>query len=212
MCGICGSYAYGSRDAPDIGALRGMRDAMAVRGPDAYGEWMDESGRAWLGHRRLAIIDLSERGAQPMTNAAGKIAITFNGEIYNYRALRHELEAKGHTFRSESDTEVLIEAYWAYGPAFVSRLRGMFAFALWDAGREQLLLARDPYGIKPLYYADRARQFLFASSVKALTAHPLLRPPPGTCRRCGFLRIWGAYRSRGRSIRARTFYRQAAIW
>ncbi len=83
MCGICGSYAYGSRDAPDIGALRGMRDAMAARGPDAYGEWMDESGRAWLGHRRLAIIDLSERGAQPMTNTAGEIAITFNGEIYN---------------------------------------------------------------------------------------------------------------------------------
>ncbi len=186
MCGICGSYAYGSRDVPDIGALRGMRDAMGARGPDAFGEWMEERGRAWLGHRRLAIIDLSERGAQPMTNAAGKIAITFNGEIYNYRALRHELEAKGHTFRSESDTEVLIEAYWAYGPAFVSRLRGMFAFALWDAGREQLLLARDPYGIKPLYYADRARQFLFASSVKALTAHPLCGRSPEPAGVAGF--------------------------
>ncbi len=172
MCGICGSFAYGDVAGPGVTAMRVMRDSMVARGPDGRGEWLSQNGRVWLGHRRLAIIDLSERGAQPMTSPGGGLTVTFNGEIYNYKELRRALETKGHQFRSDSDTEVLIELYRAMGPSFISLLRGMFAFALWDMERELLMLARDPYGIKPLYYANPAGEFLFASSVKALTAHP----------------------------------------
>ncbi len=172
MCGICGMMAYKSAKARDIGALRDLRERMANRGPDGKGEWISANGAAWLGHRRLAIMDLSERGSQPMVTADGRLAVTFNGEIYNYRELRQSLEARGHRFKSASDTEVLLELYRAEGVPFVSRLRGMFAFALWDEEAQRLLLARDPYGIKPLYYADRKGQLIFASSAKALARHP----------------------------------------
>ena len=147
-----------------------MRDHMAARGPDSAGIWLSDDQRVALGHRRLSIIDLSERAAQPMLTADRMLAVTFNGEIYNYRELRRGLEAKGYLFRSQSDTEVLLHLYADKGEAMVHELRGMFTFALWDSRKRALLLARDPYGIKPLYYADDGRTLRFASQVKALLA------------------------------------------
>jgi len=171
MCGIAGIYAYHyAANAVDRTELQRIRDHMAARGPDGLGEWYSENGRVALGHRRLTIIDLSERGAQPMASADGKLVVTFNGEIYNYRELRASLEAKGRTFRTQTDTEVLLHLYAERGEAMVNDLRGMFAFGLWDAEKGALLLARDPYGIKPLYYADDGWTFRFASQVKALLA------------------------------------------
>lgn len=171
MCGIAGIYAYHYAANPaDQGELRRIRDHMAARGPDGLGEWCSPNKRVILGHRRLSIIDLSERGAQPMVSADGKLVVTFNGEIYNYRELRRALETKGYVFRTESDTEVILQLYAHKGEAMVHDLRGMFAFGLWDARKNGLLLARDPYGIKPLYYADNGWTLRFASQVKALLA------------------------------------------
>ena len=155
MCAVAGIFAYHYAANPvHREELRKMRDHMAARGPDGVGEWWAQDGRVGLGHRRLAIIDLSDRGAQPMASVDGNAVITFNGEIYNYRTLRTDLESKGYVFRTETDTEVLLHLYAAKGAAMVHDLRGMFAFALWDLEKQSLLLARDPYGIKPLYYAD----------------------------------------------------------
>ena len=171
MCGIAGVYAYRSTARPvDRDELVRMRDHMASRGPDGSGEWHSPDGRVGFGHRRLSIIDLSSRGAQPMQTADGRLVVTFNGEIYNYRALRSKLEAKGYAFRSNSDTEVLLHLYAEFGHDMLRELRGMFAFGIWDAQEQQLLLARDPYGIKPLYYADDGSTLRFASQVKALMA------------------------------------------
>jgi asparagine synthase (glutamine-hydrolysing) len=171
MCGVAGIYAYHYAANPvDRAELRRIRDHMVARGPDGHGEWYSSDERVGLGHRRLAIIDLSERGAQPMSSVDGKIVITFNGEIYNYRQLRAALEARGRTFRTQTDTEVLLHLYAEKGEAMVNDLRGMFAFGLWDAAKGALLLARDPYGIKPLYYADDGWSVRFASQVKALLA------------------------------------------
>ena len=171
MCGIAGIYSYHYAANPiDLGELRLIRDRMAARGPDGAGEWCSTDRRVGFGHRRLAIIDLSELGAQPMFSADGKTVITCNGEIYNYRELRAELKSQGHVFRTQTDTEVLLQLYAARGPAMVDELRGMFAFALWDSEKRGLLLARDPYGIKPLYYADDGWTFRFGSQVKALLA------------------------------------------
>ena len=171
MCGIAGIYAYHyAANAVDRAELRRIRDHMAARGPDGLGEWYSQDERVGLGHRRLTIIDLSERGAQPMASADGKLVVTFNGEIYNYRHLRASLEAKGRRFRTQTDTEVLLHLYAEKGEAMVQDLRGMFAFGLWDAEKSALLLARDPYGIKPLYYADDGWTLRFASQVKALLA------------------------------------------
>jgi asparagine synthase (glutamine-hydrolysing) len=171
MCGIAGIYAYHyAANAVDRAELRRIRDHMATRGPDGLGEWYSQDERIGLGHRRLTIIDLSERGAQPMMSADGKLVVTFNGEIYNYRQLRASLEARGRIFRTQTDTEVLLHLYAEKGEAMVNDLRGMFAFGLWDADKGCLLLARDPYGIKPLYYADDGWTLRFASQVKALLA------------------------------------------
>ena len=171
MCGIVGIYAYHyAANAIDRAELRCIRDHMAARGPDGLGEWYSQDERVGFGHRRLSIIDLSEQGAQPMMSADGKLVVTFNGEIYNYRELRASLEAKGHTFRTQTDTEVLLHLYADKGEAMVHDLRGMFAFGLWDVEKRALLLARDPYGIKPLYYADDGWTVRFASQVKALLA------------------------------------------
>lgn len=171
MCGIAGLYAYHYAANPiDMTELRAIRDHMAARGPDGRGEWSSQDGRVGFGHRRLAIIDLSDAAAQPMSSRDGKIVVTFNGEIYNYRSLRSDLESKGYVFRTHSDTEVLLQLYALRGAAMVHDLRGMFAFALWDGEKRGLLLARDPYGIKPLYYADDGWTFRFASQVKALVA------------------------------------------
>jgi len=171
MCGIAGVYAYHyAANSVDLAELRRIRDYMAARGPDGVGEWHAQDERVALGHRRLAILDLSERGAQPMSSADGTLVITFNGEIYNYKELRAKLEANGYAFRTETDTEVLLHLYAQKGEAMVNDLRGMFAFGLWDARKRALLLVRDPYGIKPLYYADDGWTLRFASQVKALLA------------------------------------------
>src|SRR5215469_8075648 len=183
MCGIAGIYAY-LDVAP--AANRAEVARMKTRGPDGSGDWVSSDGRVCFTHRRLAIIDLSEGGAQPMHSADGALTITFNGEIYNYRELRAELQRKGHTFRTESDTEVLLQLYAERGPAMVECLRGMFAFGLWDARRRSLLLARDPLGVKPLYYADDGWTFRFASQAKALLAGGAVSRAPDPAGIVGF--------------------------
>src|SRR5262245_52971677 len=171
MCGIAGIYAYRSTArSVDRDELVRMRDHMASRGPDGSGEWYSADNRVGFGHRRLSIIDLSSRGAQPMQTADGRLVVTFNGEIYNYRALRSGLEEKGYDFRSNSDAEGLLHLYAELCHEMLRELRGMFAFGIWDNREQQLLLARDPYGIKPLYYADDGSTLRFASQVKALMA------------------------------------------
>jgi asparagine synthase (glutamine-hydrolysing) len=167
MCGIKGIFAYGA-DAPRLDAeeLLASRECMRSRGPDGGDVWISADERVGLGHRRLAIIDLSRAGAQPMRR--GERVIIFNGEIYNYRELRARLEANGRTFTSQSDTEVLLALYDEMGERMLGELRGMFAIALWDGATRRMFLARDPYGIKPLYYADDGRTLRIASQVKAL--------------------------------------------
>jgi asparagine synthase (glutamine-hydrolysing) len=169
MCGIAGIFAYDHLALPvDVEELSAVRDAMAARGPDGADIWISKDRRIGFAHRRLAIIDLSPAGAQPMASADGSLVITFNGEIYNYRELRQSLERDGYRFRSQSDTEVLLALYEQHGEAMVHRLRGMYAFAIWDARHQCLFLARDPFGIKPLYYCDDGHTVRFASQVKAL--------------------------------------------
>lgn len=171
MCGINGIFAYHrAANDPAASELLATRDAMTARGPDGSGEWWSSDRRCALGHRRLAILDLSDRAAQPMQSADGRYVITFNGEIYNFPQLRTELEADGVAFRTSSDTEALLHLYVRDGEAMVKRLRGMFAFAIWDGIERVLFLARDPYGIKPLYTANDGWTFRFASQVKALLA------------------------------------------
>ena len=189
---MCGIAAVFSRDgAPvDSAALARTCDHMAERGPDGEGLWTAPGGRAALAHRRLSIIDLSEAGAQPMASDDGALVISFNGEIYNYQALRAGLERRGHTFRSGSDTEVLLRLYAEKGEAFVEELRGMYALALWDGARGGLLLARDPYGIKPLYVADDGRTLRAASQVKALLAGGGVDTEPDPAGHAGFF-LWG---------------------
>jgi len=171
MCGLNGIFAYHpAAGAPEEVELLATRDAMRARGPDGSGLWWSTDWRCGLGHRRLSILDLSDRASQPMASADGKLVITFNGEIYNYKMLRAELEAAGARLRTTSDTEVLLHLYARHGAEMVHRLRGMFAFAIWDEIRRELFLARDPYGIKPLYTANDGWTFRFASQVKALLA------------------------------------------
>ncbi len=191
MCGIGGIFSYRAQASPvDAAALIRIRDHMVRRGPDGAGLWISSDRRVGLAHRRLAIIDLSETGAQPMTSADGRLQIVFNGEIYNYRRLRADLEQRGHVFRSQSDTEVLLHLYAEHGEDMVHRLRGMYSFAIWDGARRALFLARDPFGIKPLYYYDDGRQFFFASQVKALLAHGELGRSQEAAGYAGFL-LWG---------------------
>lgn len=188
MCGIAGIYSYyPAAMNVDRDELRRIRDDMARRGPDAQGEWFSENGVIALAHRRLSIIDLSERGAQPMISEDGRWVISFNGEIYNYRALRTTLEQAGFSFYSDSDTEVLLKLYIHKGEAMFADLRGMYAFALWDMRKRVLLLARDPYGIKPLYYTNDGRTLRFASQVKALLAGQIDSREPDPAGLAGFL-------------------------
>ena len=171
MCGIVAIYAYNS-DAPcvDQEELIRIRDTMQHRGPDGAGVWFSNNYRVGLAHRRLSIIDLSDSAAQPMTTEDGQYSIVFNGEIYNYLSLRQKLEARGYHFYSSSDTEVLLRLYREYGQEMVQLLRGMFAFAIWDNVRRGLFLARDHFGIKPLYIHDDGKTFRCASQVRALLA------------------------------------------
>jgi asparagine synthase (glutamine-hydrolysing) len=187
MCGIAGIHAYLDVAPPvDRAELARMNERMVPRGPDGSGLWLNEDGRTGFAHRRLAIIDLSEGGAQPMQTADGRFTITFNGEIYNYRELRSELQATGCIFSSESDTEVLLQLYAVHGAEMVGRLRGMFAFGIWDAERRTLLLARDPLGIKPLYWADDGWTLRFASQAKALLAGGAISRDPDPAGIVGF--------------------------
>jgi asparagine synthase (glutamine-hydrolysing) len=167
MCGVCG---YVGDHQPDL--LKSMSDVMVHRGPDDSGIWFDEQQQVGLAHRRLSIIDLSREGRQPMANADGSIQICFNGEVYNYKDFYDELRAKGYRFRSTSDTEVLIYLYEEYGIDFLHKLNGMFAIAIWDANKQQLLLARDHAGVKPLYYHLDGEKLYFASEIKALLQVP----------------------------------------
>jgi len=187
MCGIAGIHAY-LDVAPrvDRAELERMNRRMAARGPDGSASWLSDDGRVGFTHRRLAIIDLSEGGAQPKHSADGSLTITFNGEIYNFRELRAELERKGYVFTTESDTEVLLQLYADRGPRMVECLRGMFAFGLWDSRRRCLLLARDPLGIKPLYYADDGWTIRFASQAKALLAGGAVSRDPDPAGIVGF--------------------------
>lgn len=173
MCGIAGLFDRQGRRSFDEALIKAMNDIQAHRGPDDAGIHL-EPGLA-LGHRRLAIIDLSPAGHQPMKSDDGNVIIVFNGEIFNFRDLRAELEALGQTFRSHSDTEVIVKAWQVWGEGCVDRLRGMFAFAIWDAAKETLFLARDRLGIKPLYYAQLADgRLAFASELKGLYQIPNL--------------------------------------
>ena len=167
MCGICGELRLDGAPA-DLDAIGHMMAELTRRGPDHGGSYSD--GALAFGHRRLAIIDLSVRSNQPMVDAELGLALVFNGTIYNYRALRRELESKGYRFFSEGDSEVILKAWHAWGTGCVERLHGMFAFAVWDAGRRSLFLARDRFGIKPLYWSEQGRVLRFASNPQALLA------------------------------------------
>jgi len=184
-------YAYNHAASPvDIEAVVRVRDAMAHRGPDESGQWISADARVALGHRRLSIIDLSPGGSQPMRFDDAGLCITFNGQIYNYKELRRTLEQAGHVFRSQSDTEVLLHAYAQYGADVVDHLRGMYAFAIWDEHRRGLFLARDPFGIKPLYYSDDSQRITIASEVKALRIAVTKGQSPCPVGQVSFL-LWG---------------------
>jgi asparagine synthase (glutamine-hydrolysing) len=176
MCGVAGIFSYGGEPA-DLERLAAMSEALVHRGPDGEGTWRSDDGSIALAHRRLSIIDLSERGAQPMASEDGDVIVCFNGEIYNYEQLRTELEAEGCRFRSTSDTEVLLHLYARRGRDMLSALRGMFAFAIVDLVERRMFVARDPYGIKPLYLADHGDAAYVASEVKALRAAGIARRP-----------------------------------
>ena len=179
MCGIAGLINYGGSDRNSIGAtLRRMTDAIAHRGPDGDGFWIDDQATVGLGHRRLAIIDLSETGAQPMASASGRYTITFNGEIYGFLQLREELQSRGIRFRGTSDTEVLLAAVETFGfEAAIRRLNGMFAFVLHDKVARKAIFVRDRLGKKPLYVGVAKGALAFGSELKSLRAHPAFARP-----------------------------------
>ena len=169
MCGICGLVSLDGATAPDPAALAAMNESLVHRGPDSDGSLID--GPCGLAMRRLSIIDLAG-GDQPIGNEDGRIQVIQNGEIYNYGELMDELRGRGHTFSTYSDTEVLVHLYEERGPAFVEALRGMFAIAIWDARHGRLVLARDRFGIKPLYYRVTGGWLSFGSELKALLRQP----------------------------------------
>ena len=168
MCGICGEYNYRDPSPVDRDALARMTRTMVHRGPDDEGFHLDDDAGLGLGFRRLSIIDLSPAGHQPMSNADGSIWVVFNGEIYNFPDLRRELEARGHVFRSRSDTEVIVHGYREWGPDVLDRLNGMFGLAVWDRDKRSLMVARDPMGIKTVYYAEQDGRLLFGSEIRPL--------------------------------------------
>lgn len=169
MCGVAGFLGLRSEPASPV-LLKRMTDAIAHRGPDGEGHWVE--GSVAIGHRRLAIIDPSPGGHQPMTTPDGRYVLSYNGEVYNFKELRVLLEAQGARFRSDTDSEVVLYALATWGTEALSRFNGMFAFAFWDAREKSLLLARDRYGIKPMYYAKQGSKFWFASEHKAIVADP----------------------------------------
>lgn len=172
MCGIVVVFNLNGEPVPPV-LLRTMADAIKHRGPDSEGFYVDSF--IGLGHRRLSILDLSRSGHQPMGTEDGNYVITYNGEIYNFQALRIELESLGHKFRSKTDTEVVLHAYVQWGTQCLTRFNGMFAFAIWDKTQQSLFIARDRYGIKPLYYTLTGPTLVFASEQKAIIKHPVVR-------------------------------------
>ena len=191
MCGITAIYSYRTGSSlVDPRELAKISDQMAARGPDGEGSWISADKKIGFAHKRLAIIDTTEGGSQPMslTNGNGEVrlVITYNGEIYNFKELREELISDGLRFTTQSDTEVLLHLYDRFGSAMVARLRGMFAFAIWDNEKQKLFLARDPFGIKPLYYSDVGGVFRVASQVKALLAGNKIPTNPEPAGHVGF--------------------------
>jgi len=187
MCGISAIFAYrSSAEAARREELEQITERMRPRGPDASGTWFSPDGRVALGSRRLSIIDLSDEGTQPMFDAEGSLGIVFNGEIYNYQELRTSLRRSGTHFHSQTDTEVLLHLYRRDGEAMLGLLRGMYAFAIWDARARRMFIARDPYGIKPLYFADDGGTIRLASTVKALLAGGAISPALDTAGVAGF--------------------------
>ncbi|HQS83365.1 MAG: asparagine synthase (glutamine-hydrolyzing) [Alphaproteobacteria bacterium 16-39-46] len=170
MCGIAGIFNFNDQTVA-YSQLKAMTDAIAHRGPDGEGHYIDEY--VGLGHRRLAIIDLSPAGHQPMQTQDGRFTITYNGEVYNFKELRIQLEALGHQFHSHTDTEVILNAYAEWGHNCLNKFNGMFAFAIWDKKEKKLFLARDRYGIKPFYYCKADRSIIFSSEIKAIVASGL---------------------------------------
>jgi asparagine synthase (glutamine-hydrolysing) len=171
VCGITGYWAFDCHDLP-AAIFRSFTTALAHRGPDGEGVEHFAAQRLWLGHRRLSIIDVSERGHQPMSYADGRYWLTYNGEVYNYLELRDELHRLGHCFKSDTDSEVILAAFAEWGPSCQSRFNGMWAFAIWDARNRSLFVSRDRFGIKPLHYSHRGGAFVFASEMKAFLALP----------------------------------------
>ena len=166
MCGIAGKFNYKVQKTVPQSLIKKMCDKMAYRGPDDHGEYVQ--GPVGLGHRRLSIIDLSEKGHQPMATADAGLWIVFNGEIYNFLKLRKDLIKKGYSFKSDTDTEVILYLYREYGEECLQYLRGMFAFAIWDTDTASLFLARDPIGKKPLFYYTNGESLIFASEIKSI--------------------------------------------
>jgi len=191
MCGIAGAFSFNSNlDAKHQAAVSRLNAWQAHRGPDGEGVWSSDDHAVILGHRRLAIIDTGLSGAQPMSDFTGRWTISFNGEIYNYRAVRRTLEELGYRFGTNSDTEVLINAVAEWGAAGLKRLRGMYAFALWDKLNKELWLARDPYGIKPLYIAQSGNILWFASQARALAECASIENKRDAAGLVGFY-LWG---------------------
>jgi len=187
MCGLAGGIAYqanGMKISKDD--LDRMQQIMIARGPDGVGYWQADDQQVGLVHRRLSIIDLSHGADQPMLSADERYALVFNGEIYNYVTLRKDLESAGHAFKTHSDTEVILQLYQVYGAAMLNLLRGMYAIAIWDKLEKKLFLARDPFGIKPLYYADNGKNLFFASQVKSLLTLSNISKEPSPAGHAGF--------------------------
>ncbi len=169
MCGITGVYSFSGLDEPDISSLLKATEAISSRGPDAQRTW--QTRQIGLGHRRLSIIDTSEKGLQPMFDSSDRYAIVYNGEVYNYKAIKKDLIAKGYRFHSETDTEVVLNAYIEWGPEALRRFNGFFALAIYNTKDKKLFLARDRYGIKPLVYYQAESKFYFASELKSLVCY-----------------------------------------
>lgn len=177
MCGICGVWEYGaSRGNVEPALVERMRDVMTHRGPDDAGELIFDEGRGGFGFRRLSIVDLSPAGHQPMRGCTDRVWLVFNGEIYNHAELRAGLEQRGHVYASRTDSETILHLYEERGLDFVNEIEGDYAIALWDADREQLVLARDRAGVKPLYFHQQHGRFIFASEIKAILEHPAVTP------------------------------------
>ncbi len=172
MCGIIGRINYDK--AIDREIFIAMRDTLIHRGPDGCGLYISENEKTAIGHRRLSFLDLTEAGTQPISNETGKIRLTINGEIYNYKELRKILQDKGHVFNSETDSEVVVHGYEEWGTEVLNHLNGMFAFGLWDDTQKLLFLARDRFGIKPLYYYKSKNTFIFSSEIKAIVKDPAI--------------------------------------